>query len=218
MGPLSLVSDKLRSRGIGWEWGIKGSEIPSTHPSDSEIHFVLSLLYRIIWSHALSLAGVRYAILARRSGGPALLLQTFLEPHSTRKVPAIPLQVIGNIFNILAFGAAVYATLEAGYTCLTLVVYVLTSLLSFFSSSIRFENRAWPRLMNPPLKATSLHAFWAKRWHALFRRQFLVDGYIPLAWLAESLGAGKNGQRAMGVMGAFAISGIMHEVCELLSM
>jgi hypothetical protein len=60
----------------------------------------------------------------------------------------------------------------------------------------------WPVLFNSPLSATSLVDFWGKRWHQLFRRNFVVIGGKPLHFLFGKVG---------GVVGIFLVSGLLHD-------
>jgi hypothetical protein len=146
-----------------------------------------------------------------------------------------PSYIIGQasrLMQVVAFGGVVYSTLECGYSALTLVVYLLTHLLrkitpsksfaTFPWSLVRpdpFRPEAWPRLSNKPLKSNSLADFWGKRWHALFRRIFIVVGSKPLAVLVQYIPVLEKSQKkvlklAAGTLGAFMTSGILHECCE----
>jgi hypothetical protein len=60
----------------------------------------------------------------------------------------------------------------------------------------------WPPLFQAPWMATSLADFWGLRWHQVFKRSFVVCGAKPAA---QFFG------RAGGVIGAFFVSGIMHD-------
>lgn len=60
----------------------------------------------------------------------------------------------------------------------------------------------WPPLFNAPWAATSVSDFWGNRWHQLFRSPFIHIGSKPLSFLV-----GRTG----GVMGAFLLSGIVHD-------
>ncbi|EPQ54466.1 hypothetical protein GLOTRDRAFT_61585 [Gloeophyllum trabeum ATCC 11539] len=62
---------------------------------------------------------------------------------------------------------------------------------------------SWPPIMENPWATDSLHGFWARRWHQLFRQIFLVFGGYPGAWLAGNVGM---------VVGAFVASGLYHEL------
>jgi hypothetical protein len=133
---------------------------------------------------------------------------------------------------VAVFGLVVYTTLECGYSLLTLSVYILASFFRFIlpSSGLlaylrpdEFKREAWPRLSNKPIYSSSLADFWGKRWHALFRRIFIVVGARPLSGLIrerlESIvgkGRMKMVKVAFGTLGAFMTSGVLHECCECL--
>ncbi|KAI9462731.1 membrane bound O-acyl transferase family-domain-containing protein [Boletus coccyginus] len=61
----------------------------------------------------------------------------------------------------------------------------------------------WPPLFDSPWLSTSLTSFWGRRWHQTFRECFVAVGGQPLK---RYLG------RAGFVIGAFALSGILHEI------
>ncbi|KZT25386.1 hypothetical protein NEOLEDRAFT_1133759 [Neolentinus lepideus HHB14362 ss-1] len=62
---------------------------------------------------------------------------------------------------------------------------------------------AWPPIMENPWATDSLHGFWAKRWHQIFRRIFLVCGGYPGYFVGGRVGM---------VLGTFAASGLYHEL------
>ncbi|KAK7691492.1 hypothetical protein QCA50_004891 [Cerrena zonata] len=61
---------------------------------------------------------------------------------------------------------------------------------------------SWPPVFGKPWLADSLHVLWAREWHQLLRRTFMVLGGIPGSWIAG---------RAGMVMGSFIASGLYHE-------
>lgn len=203
------------SRGVGWHWGIRGSQIPQPHPQGRAL--VPSLLLRIVWTHYLTAASVAFATLCRQRGSAGAIFQDLL---GTTRYPT-PVHELGEIANVYAFGAAIYACLECGFAQLTLVDYLLTLLLrAVLPQSIRpapFDARGWPRISNKPYRSTSLHEFWGRRWHSVFKRVFAFVGGEGASKAVEAFGLGKQAQRAIGVMGAFAVSGIMHESCMIRS-
>ncbi|KAI9463330.1 membrane bound O-acyl transferase family-domain-containing protein [Lactarius psammicola] len=60
----------------------------------------------------------------------------------------------------------------------------------------------WPPIFQAPWLGTSLGDFWGVRWHQVFKRPFVVCGAKPAARIFG---------RAGGVLGAFLVSGIMHD-------
>ncbi|KAI0267676.1 membrane bound O-acyl transferase family-domain-containing protein [Gloeopeniophorella convolvens] len=60
----------------------------------------------------------------------------------------------------------------------------------------------WPPLFQEPWRATSLGDFWGLRWHQVFKRAFVVSGAKPAARVFGRLG---------GLVGAFFVSGLMHD-------
>lgn len=94
------------------------------------------------------------------------------------------------------------AALVAGFG----MVYDLMTLLAV--AVLGHSPSAWPPVMDNPWAAQSLHEFWARRWHQLFRQTFLVFGGIPGRKIGGDVGL---------VLGTFLASGLFHE-CTILAM
>jgi len=93
-------------------------------------------------------------------------------------------------------------------TCGGLWAYTLVESLSNVPASIgrilfRQPASMWPRLFHRPWMSTSLQEAWNFRWHQLYRQLFIVFGARPGGTLF-----GKPGS----VMGAFAVSAILHHI------
>lgn len=67
---------------------------------------------------------------------------------------------------------------------------------------------SWPPVVGHPWLADSMHRFWAREWHQLLRRTFIIYGGIPGRWLGGNLGM---------LLGTFLASGLFHE-CAMYSM
>ncbi|KAF8552890.1 hypothetical protein OG21DRAFT_1590310 [Imleria badia] len=67
---------------------------------------------------------------------------------------------------------------------------------------LSLDSAQWPPAFNAPLLATSLSAFWGRRWHRFFRRIFLLSGYP----LSPVLG------RAGILIGTFFASAVFHHI------
>lgn len=91
------------------------------------------------------------------------------------------------------FGASVYVT--------TRTVYDAISVFAVFI--LRQSPSRWPPLFFSPWKATSLTELWGDRWHHMNRSWMVAVGSRPASRI---LG------RAAGVLGAFALSGLMHDL------
>jgi hypothetical protein len=94
------------------------------------------------------------------------------------------------------------SALVAGFS----MVYDLMTLLAV--AVLGHSPSAWPPVMDNPWAAQSLHEFWARRWHQLFRQTFLVFGGIPGRKIGGDVGL---------VLGTFLASGLFHE-CTILAM
>lgn len=67
---------------------------------------------------------------------------------------------------------------------------------------------AWPPIFDHPWRSHSLHDFWARRWHQILRRVFMVFGGLPGRWIGKRLGHSKIGM----LFGTFIASGLFHEI------
>jgi hypothetical protein len=87
-----------------------------------------------------------------------------------------------------------YTTTESVYHIGTLVGRIVFRQPAFM----------WPRVFHQPwIMSTSLQDFWGFRWHQLYRQTYVVYGARPGGALFGKPGA---------VMGAFAVSAVMHHV------
>jgi Membrane bound O-acyl transferase family len=94
------------------------------------------------------------------------------------------------------------AALVTGFS----MVYDLVTL--FAVAVLGHSPSSWPPVMDNPWASQSLHEFWAKRWHQLFRQTFLVFGGFPGRKIGGDVGL---------VLGTFLASGLFHE-CTILAM
>ncbi|OAV91926.1 hypothetical protein PTTG_07408 [Puccinia triticina 1-1 BBBD Race 1] len=69
---------------------------------------------------------------------------------------------------------------------------------------------------NSPLEASSISAFWGRHWHTVLQGLFVEAGAVPLTSLVRwAFGTHKPPPKLLrlsGIIGAFAVSAIMHEV------
>ncbi|EGG09610.1 uncharacterized protein MELLADRAFT_104079 [Melampsora larici-populina 98AG31] len=73
------------------------------------------------------------------------------------------------------------------------------------------DPRYFPSAFDSPHKSNSIAHFWAKGWHTLLQRIFLISGGLPIAWLVRRFGASHRIVRLAGMIGVFASSAILHE-------
>lgn len=190
-----------------------GSQIPPVH---SRQYSRLSIIRLYCWNQALSAASLAVIVLFRRSGSPGDFLANLLGLNATSQ-----LANFASALNVTAVGIVIFSAIECGYAALTSGVWLATGLLRTIlpvsAAPARFDIRAWPRLMQHPQRSTSLHGFWGKRWHGLFKRIFVHDGSKTFVSAVEAVGGGKLLSSAAGVIGAFVVSGWMHESCRTIA-
>ncbi|POW19185.1 hypothetical protein PSHT_04995 [Puccinia striiformis] len=94
----------------------------------------------------------------------------------------------------------------------TYLLYPITKAIGLPTKLSELANPAnFPPQFGPLFELSSLAHFWGKSWHQKFRRPFLFCGGKPAMALARLLGGSSNIQKACGVMGVFALSGVFHE-------
>jgi len=106
--------------------------------------------------------------------------------------PSLPLvpRLLLAWFSTILGGFVVYFSIEVMYATAALVGRCL----------LFHDAWQWPLLFNEPWRATSIVDFWT-RWHQFFRRSFIVLGAAPGTRLCGRVG---------GVLGAFAVSALLH--------
>ncbi|KIJ36569.1 hypothetical protein M422DRAFT_179251, partial [Sphaerobolus stellatus SS14] len=100
-------------------------------------------------------------------------------------------------------------TFSTGYVIreLFLVVYLSCTIVGV----LLFNNppSTWPPFFDAPFHSDSLHYYWAKGWHQLLRRTFVVCGGRPGMWVCKKLRIPKG----VGlVLGTFAVCAVCHEL------
>ncbi|EFP91206.1 uncharacterized protein PGTG_16397 [Puccinia graminis f. sp. tritici CRL 75-36-700-3] len=66
-----------------------------------------------------------------------------------------------------------------------------------------------------PIKASSLTDFWSRHWHSVYKSAFVEAGSAPtIHFLVKTCGLKPDSKivRLSGIMGAFAISAVVHEI------
>jgi hypothetical protein len=177
-------------RGLGWDFGEGVYTPPTTRPQERKpfLRATLSsflaafLLLDIIDSAIKSVPGVGDPF-----GGSIFFADL---PFLTRYLVSTTIHVLTG------------AALVTGFS----MVYDLITL--FAVAVLGHAPSAWPPVMDNPWASESLHEFWAKRWHQLFRQTFLVFGGIPGRKIGGDVGL---------VLGTFLASGLFHE-CTILAM
>ena len=177
----------LNSRGIGWDWG-KGVYVPPSTPTTRKgaLDFLVGYLTTQTFFD--------FVLFAQQSWD--------LSPS---KYPTH--RYGGTIFNpdlpfLLRYGKVIAMT----FICpLGLCTSFQATYYQFGFVAMTFlgqEAEQWPPIFQQPWMATSLGDFWGMRWHQVFKRPFVICGAKPLAPFFG---------RAGGVIGAFFVSGIMHD-------
>ncbi|KAH9997972.1 membrane bound O-acyl transferase family-domain-containing protein [Russula vinacea] len=177
-------------RGLGWDFGEGVYMPPDTRPRERK-PFLRATLFSFLAAFLL-LDIVESAIkgvpgVGDPSGGSIFF-------------PSLPLPTRYLVSTAIHFLTGV--ALVAGFS----MVYDLITL--FAVAVLGHSPSAWPPVMDNPWASQSLHEFWAKRWHQLFRQTFLVFGGIPGRKIGGDVGL---------VLGTFLASGLFHE-CTILAM
>ncbi|KAI0067201.1 hypothetical protein BV25DRAFT_1819506 [Artomyces pyxidatus] len=182
----------FNARGIGWSWGKgiytpprdAGVSVPET--SKSALDFLLAYLKVQLFFDFLLFGQQTWTLSPSthptHPAGGSIWDPTLPLPLRLGKVAAMSIMC----------GIGLCSSFAATYNmvaCIALTVFRQTA-------------AQWPPLFQEPWRATSLADFWGLRWHQVFKRAFIVCGAKPAARVFG---------RAGGVIGAFFVSGLMHD-------
>ncbi|OCH95577.1 hypothetical protein OBBRIDRAFT_767390 [Obba rivulosa] len=183
VGLCDALEAGLSLRGIGWDYG-RGQFVP---PFDRP-------LQRGPFLKATAISILQCALIVDICES-LIKLHPGVGPYGgTLFLHDLPLYMrytLSTIVHALA-GMMIIACVRLGYDICAL----------FAVAFLDHSPLSWPPIFNNPWAATSLHDFWARRWHQILRHVFLVYGGYPGQWI--------GGQCGM-VIGAFLASGFFHE-------
>ncbi|KAK2463446.1 hypothetical protein APHAL10511_004532 [Amanita phalloides] len=172
-------------RGIGWNWS-NGLHLPKETRSISRAAFAsTTALQCVCW--VLAFDFVHFSV---QFFDPGFALPTGASIYDM-SLPPIPRYLRSSMICFLA-GLTFWSAIQMLYHVGTLVGILV----------LQQHPSQWPPVFGNPLLADSLSDYWAKRWHQLFRQCFVSLGFKPLSFFAG---------RAGGVLGAFFISGMLHD-------
>ena len=176
------------TRGIGWNWP-RGLIIPKpAFETDSRFAFVL-LSAAQLSLHALGFDACRQTI---RMFSPETFGSLNGGSLFNHTLPPL-LELWRSVFVSFLAVWMMYFSMQCNYQFMAIVCIV------FFQ---QFPSQ-WPPLFDSPWLSTSLSEFWGRRWHQMIRDAVLNLGSQPFHSLFGRLG---------GVLGAFFVSGIVHDI------
>jgi hypothetical protein len=159
----------------------------NTHIATSTRYFLLTTLQWLI-RDLIAFDSCHYAVQAMLSKSNDFPTVGIFDSS----LPPLHRYARSTIITVLT-GFTVYLGIDTQYHFLTLIAIIV------FQQSPSL----WPPISDKPYRATSLNQFWTMRWHQSFRDVFIKCGGTPLAYFF-----GKAG----GILGAFIISGILHDL------
>ncbi|EJU03126.1 hypothetical protein DACRYDRAFT_50404 [Dacryopinax primogenitus] len=183
-------------RGIGWEHGkdtyvppfpspnLTGEELKRTWLKHAFKQFLLALFLL----DALEV-GVKQHPNFRHAGSASIWLPS---------LPPVQRWAVAVLMSYMT-GSAVITGFQLCYHLLGLFAVLL----------LGHDPRSWPPIFEQPWRSTSLHDYWAKRWHQMFRRMFMIMGGYPVSWALRGLFGPMAGHVGL-VVGTFVISGTYH--------
>ncbi|KAF7327855.1 hypothetical protein MKEN_00365400 [Mycena kentingensis (nom. inval.)] len=170
-------------RGIGWSFSANLSIPAETRPTRTRAAF-LGAVARSLLAHAAVFDILQYAAQALSS----------VPVGSTEGYSVFDTQgrtTLRTYIHTLLVGICIYGSIQIGYDGFALVGVGV----------FRMQPAQWPPAFDAPWRATSLAEFWGRRWHQVFRQDFVGVGAKPGAVVAGRVGA---------VLGAFGVSGLLH--------
>jgi len=184
-GCLDGVEVLCALRGIGWEHGLDLYISPTPQTTARLIkHGVLGFFGLDLLDSTLKL----FPEFATPEGGS--IFDPNLPPH---------LRYLKSTFFHFVSGFGVISGFE--------MIYSTTSLL--FIALFGHDASSWPPVVDKPWLASSLHEFWAFRWHQLLRQTFFIGGGYPLQYI---FGFNRTLSQVGLVMGTFIASGLFHSL------
>ena len=198
-------------RGHGWDYGALVYVPPRTASYYHRRTFLLhslrnTVVYFFLLDFLESLAKLVPGVGSPR-GGSIFLASEDLPyiPHVSESVVRYSMSTLISLMS----GTGVMAGFNAVYGLLSLIGVGI----------LHQDPRIWPPPFHSPFLSTSLNEFWAKRWHQILRRPFLIYGGLPFAYIASLLPFPKSTRKTVDqiatVLGAFLASGLYHEVGSL---
>ncbi|TFY57253.1 hypothetical protein EVG20_g8619 [Dentipellis fragilis] len=191
--PWGLIVDAFdlcfNERGVGWNWG-KSTYLPP-RAKTSALHFAATSFITAIQMFTLA----DFIVFAQ---------QSFILQPSTRPTIAPYGSIIDPTFAPLArYGKAALMTFlyTLQLSCNFQAGYSLGAVLGM--TVFRQQPEQWPPLFDQPWLTQSVTEFWGKRWQQVFKRSFVICGAKPI---------GARLGRTAGVVGAFLVSGLMHDL------
>lgn len=176
------------SRGIGWNW-LRGFIVPKpVLETDSRIVFILLSWVQL----ALHAFGFDACLQIIRILSPGTIGSPDGGSLFDDSLPPF-LELLRAIFiSFLAVWLAYFA-MQWSYHFLAIL----------FTTLFQQRPSQWPPLFDSPWLSTSLSELWGRRWHQMMRQLLVVLGFEPFNYLFGRLG---------GLLGAFLISGIFHDI------
>lgn len=175
-------------RGVGWDGPPKMHIAKPYFQVESRLVFFLLSLGRAVLMALVSDCLSRYI----HSFGP----DTFGTPKGgtifDHTLPPLERYTKSSIVTFLS-GLCAYLVIEQ--------VYQMHAAL--FTALFQQHPSQWPPLFDSPWLSTSLTSFWGRRWHQVFREPFVMVGSKPMERYFGRVGA---------TFGAFAVSGVLHDV------
>lgn len=168
-------------RGFGWSWS--RNPFPKI-PHRSITDLFLTLLLKLFITGVAGYS-IQFTCPAIDPKGGSSIFDPSL-PSLTRYAYAIWTTLMTGLFS--------YVAMDSAYLFGT-----VTSCLSF-GNFISYDQ--WPPFSDCPYLSTSLAEFWGKRWHQSLRRTVVTLGSNPVRKMLGRPGA---------VMGAFVLSGLIHD-------
>lgn len=184
---LNGIDLMFNARGVGWDWG-KGVYIPAFKSTTRRgpLEFLVGYVStQVVFD---------FVLFAQQSWDLSPSKYPTHRYGGTIFNPDLPLLLRYGKVAIMSYTCplGLYLSFQATYYQVGFVA------MTFFGQSAE----QWPPIFDEPWKAASVADLWGKRWHQVFKRSFVVSGGIPGALLFG---------RAGGVIGAFFVSGIMHD-------
>lgn len=201
----SLTRNWCSPRSIGWQPGPPERIVPRPRP-ESPWRFILRQVPPLLAFHTVMVACCAVLVPAKSLSTSHQAWSYWLNSNPPRWATSAAPHVCTVLFGISGYvGIALHHTLTV--FSIGIIVQLLHTLAPAWVSA--FDNTQWPALFHRPFACTSLTQFWTFGWHSMLRRHLIFCGSQPMEKLFRPFG--RTTSRLAGVLGAFALSGLLHE-------
>lgn len=134
--------------------------------------------------------------------------------HSIGLPPSRALEFVAGYGLSFCLGGSMWSAMEIGCCAMNMLEVMFWPMArrllpKNWAPEHEFDPRRYPILFSMPWARESMSDFWGRGWHALFRRDLVFCGSLPVSKLFQPFG--KEVSQIAGLVGAMSLTAFMHE-------